>query len=192
MAEIRTIALEAVRQRGQADAQMLAERAVAGEADSTELTASQDIIPTWRQRDFSAVPIGTPYQWKGLVYKLWQQHDATVQPDWSPDLAVSLWDLCHTTDPRLAAPYVQAQGRDRGGGTGLMEWTTLAVAGMSLIGTLAGTFGGILVANKLTTYRIEQLERKVSEHNKVVERTYKLEGRMTEAEHDIRDLKGAA
>ena len=71
-------------------------------------------------------------------------------------------------------------------------WTTLAVAGMSLVGTLAGTFGGILVANKLTTYRIEQLERKVSEHNKVVERTYKLEGRMTEAEHDIRDLKGAA
>ena len=25
-----------------------------------------------------------------------------------------------------------------------MEWTTLAVAGMSLLGTLAGTFGGIL------------------------------------------------
>ena len=70
-----------------------------------------------------------------------------------------------------------------------MDWTTLAVSGMSLIGTLAGTFGGILVANKLTTYRIEQLERKVSEPNKVVERTYKLEGRMTEAEHDIRDLK---
>ena len=45
MAEIRTIALEAVRQRGQADAQTLAERAVAGEADGTELTASQDIIP---------------------------------------------------------------------------------------------------------------------------------------------------
>ena len=65
MAEIRTIALEAVRQRGQADAQALAERAVAGEADGTELTASQDIIPTWRQRDFSAVPIGTPYQWRG-------------------------------------------------------------------------------------------------------------------------------
>lgn len=28
-----------------------------------------------------------------------------------------------------------------------MDWTTLAVAGMSLVGTLAGTFGGILVAN---------------------------------------------
>ena len=35
-----------------------------------------------------------------------------------------------------------------------MDWTTLAVAGMSLLGTLAGTFGGILVSNKLTTYRI--------------------------------------
>ena len=34
--------------------------------------------------------------------------------------------------------------------------------------------------------------KKVAEHNKVVERTYKLEGRMTEAEHDIRDLKARA
>ena len=73
-----------------------------------------------------------------------------------------------------------------------MDWTTLAAAGMSLIGTLAGTFGGILVANKLTTYRIEQLEKKVAAHNNVVERTYKLEGRMQEAEHDIRDLKQGA
>ena len=73
-----------------------------------------------------------------------------------------------------------------------MDWTTLAAAGMSLIGTLAGTFGGILVANKMTPYRIEQLEKKVAEHNKIVERTYKLEGRMTEAEHDIRDLKAGA
>ena len=70
-----------------------------------------------------------------------------------------------------------------------MDWTTLAVAAMSLVGTLAGTFGGILVSNKLTTYRIEQLEKKVAEHNTIVERTYDLEGRMREAEHDIRDLK---
>ena len=68
----------------------------------------------------------------------------------------------------------------------------MAVAGMSLLGTLAGTFGGILVSNKLTTYRIEQLEKKVAAHNNVVERTYKLEGRMQEAEHDIRDLKQGA
>ena len=58
----------------------------------------------------------------------------------------------------------------------MIDWTTLAVAGMSLLGTLAGTFGGILVSNKLTTYRIEQLEKKVAAHNNVVERTYKLRG----------------
>ena len=71
-----------------------------------------------------------------------------------------------------------------------MDLTSLAVAGMSLVGTLAGTFWGILVSNRLTNYRIEQLEKKVAAHNSVVERTYKLEGQMTEVQHDIRDLKG--
>ena len=55
--------------------------------------------------------------------------------------------------------------------------------------SLAGSLGGILAANRMTVYRIEQLEKKVDKHNSVVERTYHLEGRMTEAEHDIRDLK---
>ena len=70
-----------------------------------------------------------------------------------------------------------------------MDWTTLAAAAMSLVGTLSGTFGGILVANRLTAYRIDQLEKRVGEHNKIVERTYKLEGQMAEVQHDIRDLK---
>ena len=70
-----------------------------------------------------------------------------------------------------------------------MDVTSIAVAAMSLVGTLAGTFGGILVSNRLTNYRIEQLEKKVAAHNSVVERTYKLEGQMTEVQHDIRDLK---
>ena len=70
-----------------------------------------------------------------------------------------------------------------------MDWTTIAVAAMSLVGTLSGTFGGILVSNRLTTYRIEQLEKKVAAHNSVVERTYRLEGQMTEVQHDILDLK---
>ena len=70
-----------------------------------------------------------------------------------------------------------------------MDLTTLAVAGMSLIGTLAGTFGGSLVANQRPTYRLEQLEQMGAAHNSLVERTYKLEGQMTEVQHDIRDLK---
>ena len=70
-----------------------------------------------------------------------------------------------------------------------MDWTTLAVAGMSLGGTLAGTFGGILVSSKLINYRIDQLEKKQDQVNNVIERTYKLEGQMVEVQHDIRDLK---
>ncbi len=60
---------------------------------------------------------------------------------------------------------------------------------ISLLGTLGGTLGGILISNRLTVYRIGQLEEKVNKHNCLVERTYRLEGRLTEAEHDIRDLK---
>lgn len=59
----------------------------------------------------------------------------------------------------------------------------------SLIGTLVGTFGGILTGSKLMNYRIEQLERKVEKHNKVVERMYQAEGHIEELQHDMRDLK---
>lgn len=38
--------------------------------------------------------------------------------------------------------------------------------------------------------KIEELTRKVEKHNNMIERTYQLEGRMTEVEHDIRDIKG--
>lgn len=64
------------------------------------------------------------------------------------------------------------------------------VAMVSLVGTLAGTFGGITKANKLTMYRINQLEKKVEKHNNLVERTYQLEGRMKVVEHDIQDVRG--
>lgn len=53
--------------------------------------------------------------------------------------------------------------------------STILVAVFSFAGTLIGTLGGILTANKLTNYRIEQLEKKVEKHNKVVERVYILE-----------------
>lgn len=58
-----------------------------------------------------------------------------------------------------------------------MTETTL-VSLISLIGTLGGSLGGILVSNKLSNYRIEQLEKKVAEHNNLISRTYKLEKNM--------------
>ena len=51
------------------------------------------------------------------------------------------------------------------------------VAILSLLGTVMGSFGGILTANKLINYRIQQLEQKVEKHNSVIERVYKLEQR---------------
>ena len=65
----------------------------------------------------------------------------------------------------------------------------IAVAVLSLLGTLGGSLLGVLASSSPTRYRIEQLEKKVQAHNNLVERTYKLEGRMTEVEHDVRDLK---
>lgn len=42
----------------------------------------------------------------------------------------------------------------------------------------------------VTDTKIDELTRKVEKHNSMIERTYQLEGRMTEVEHDIKDLKG--
>ena len=102
--------MTAMHTAGAADASAIAAKSVSGEADGTVLIAAEEQIPTWRQRDYTDVPIGTPYKYADQVYKLWQAHDATNQPDWTPDKAVSLWDICHTTDPTKAKPYVAPQG----------------------------------------------------------------------------------
>ncbi len=67
--------------------------------------------------------------------------------------------------------------------------TEIIVALLGLAGTLAGSFLGVLASSKMTNYRIAQLEERVNRHNNLIERTYKLEGRMEECQHDIKDLK---
>ena len=66
---------------------------------------------------------------------------------------------------------------------------TIIVALISLIGTLTGTFGGILVSAKLTNYRLEQLEKKVDKHNNFAERIPVLEEKIKVEEHRIEDLE---
>lgn len=63
---------------------------------------------------------------------------------------------------------------------------TIIVAIFSLIGTLGGSLAGILTANKLTNYRIEQLEAKVEQHNKVIERVYKIEKHEAVVDEEIK------
>lgn len=42
---------------------------------------------------------------------------------------------------------------------------------LTVISSFVATFGGILVSSKLTTYRIEQLEKKVDQFNAISDRT---------------------
>ena len=70
------------------------------------------------------------------------------------------------------------------------------VALLSLAGTLIGSIVGILTANKLVIYRIEQLEKSVSKHNTVIERVALLEQdnkaqwkRIDEIRNDMEKIK---
>ncbi len=67
--------------------------------------------------------------------------------------------------------------------------TEIIVAAIALIGTAVGSLGGILAANRLTNYRIEQLEKKVDKHNSVVERIAVVEVRLTEQQDDLARLR---
>lgn len=48
----------------------------------------------------------------------------------------------------------------------------------ALVAQLLISVCSIIAANKLTTYRIQQLEKKVDKHNTIIERVYKLEQRV--------------
>ena len=63
---------------------------------------------------------------------------------------------------------------------------TIIIALISFAGTLLGTFGGIVTSNKLTTYRIEQLEKKVEKHNNVIERVHELEKEKAVFEEELK------
>jgi hypothetical protein len=62
------------------------------------------------------------------------------------------------------------------------------VALLSLLGTLVGTLGGILISNRLVNYRLEQLEKKVDKHNAVVERMYCAEARLDALGEQLRTV----
>ena len=72
----------------------------------------------------------------------------------------------------------------------------IVVAVLAFLGTTVGSIAGILTANKLVNYRLEQLEKKVSAHNDLVDRMYNVENRVgvldekvKVANHRIEDLE---
>lgn len=65
----------------------------------------------------------------------------------------------------------------------------IIIALVSLLGTIIGSLSGVLAANRLTNYRIQELEKKVEKHNTIVERTYRLEEMMKVANNRLSDLE---
>ena len=68
--------------------------------------------------------------------------------------------------------------------------SSIIVAIVSLIGTLSGSIIAGMVSNNKTLYRIEQLERKEEQHNKLVERMAVAENTIKSLQHQIDELKG--
>ena len=87
--------------------------------------------------------------------------------------------------------------RQNTGDTGVIVMDTeILITLITLLGSVAVQLGGILVNNKLISYRIEQLEEKVKKHNDLIERVYKLEqenavqdNRLAVADHRLSDLE---
>ncbi len=65
----------------------------------------------------------------------------------------------------------------------------IVIALLSLAGTLIGSLSGVLAANRLTNYRIQELEKKVEKHNTIMERTFRLEEMMKVANNRLYDLE---
>ena len=66
---------------------------------------------------------------------------------------------------------------------------SIAVALIGMGGSIIGTLGGILITNRLTTYRLKKLEEKVELHNNLVERMTKAETRIDNIDEKVDDLK---
>ena len=67
--------------------------------------------------------------------------------------------------------------------------SAIVVAVISLIGTLGGSLGGILVSSKLTAYRLEQLEKRVAEHNNFARRMPVVEEQIKDMSRRIEDAE---
>ncbi len=72
----------------------------------------------------------------------------------------------------------------------------LITGGLSLAGVIAANMltaikneNALKVSQAVMDTKIDALRLEVNKHNNLIERTYKLEGKMEECQHDIRDLK---
>ena len=67
--------------------------------------------------------------------------------------------------------------------------SAIIVALIAFGGTAIGTFSGIITSSKLTTYRIQELEKKVDKHNNFASRMPVIEEQIKGINHQIEDLE---
>ncbi len=65
----------------------------------------------------------------------------------------------------------------------------IIIALISLLGTIGGSLGGILVSSKMTNYRLQQLENRVAEHNNFAKRMPVVEEQIKVINHRLEDLE---
>lgn len=63
------------------------------------------------------------------------------------------------------------------------------IALIAALGSAFGSLGGILISAKLTNYRLEQLEKRVEEHNNFARRVPVLEEQLRSMDHRISNLE---
>lgn len=66
-----------------------------------------------------------------------------------------------------------------------MDWTSIICAVVALLGTAIGSYSGL----RLTSYRVEQLEKKVDKHNRFAERVPIMEEQIKVINHILSDLE---
>lgn len=62
----------------------------------------------------------------------------------------------------------------------------IVVALIGLAGSGIGSLVGVMASQKLTQYRLEQLERQVAKHNNLIDRMYKVEEAQKVTDEKIR------
>lgn len=101
--------LQRERERGSAAALNLASRAP--EMTGTAIIAEQGHIPAWREDAVYTIDhVGFPVQDEEQVYTILQPHTPAHNPGFRPKDLPAIYSIKHTTDPRMAKPYMAPHG----------------------------------------------------------------------------------
>lgn len=71
-----------------------------------------------------------------------------------------------------------------------MDWLAVIATAITAILGFFGTYLSNRKQTVLIAYRLEELEKKVNKHNNLIERMYIAEGKITELQHDVSEMKG--